>query len=196
MAFRRQRSATMGALATALTCLSACNVSAADRSSTSPRPTTSSQLTMSSPAETPPVISSYRASCAHGRPNDPPRTANADDLVLGTVRFASALVHATDQGGLQPDGSYFFKSGAEINKGAATVTLSIAPEMREEAAFLFEHADGYPQQVTVESCPAQDIWFVSGFILLKQPSACVPLDVQVLGKPEQRVMVSLAAGRC
>lgn len=141
-------------------------------------------MTVSSSAvETPAVIGSYRASCADGRPNDSPRTANADDLVLGTARFASALSYATRQGGLQPDGSYFFKSGVEINKGAAAVTISIAPEAKGEAAFLFEHADGYPQQVAVESCPAQDIWFVSGFILLKQPSACVPLDVQIRGKP-------------
>lgn len=171
-------------------------LTAADRSSTMTHSTAPSRVTVSSPAETPRVISNYRASCADGRPKDPPRTANADDLVLGTVRFPSALLYATEPGGLQPDGSYFFKSGAEIKKGAAAVTLSIAAEMREEAAFLFEHADGYPQQVTVESCPAQDTWFVSGFILLKQPAACVPLDVQVLGKPKQRVMVALAAGRC
>lgn len=196
MAVRWQRCATMGAFAMALTCLGACSAPAGDPSSTTAGPTASSRAATSSPAETPAVISDYLASCADGRPNDPREPASADDLVLGTVRFPGALQYATAQGGPQPDGSYFFKSGAEIDKGAATVTISIAPEMREDAAFLFEHADGYPQQVTVESCPAQDTWFVSGFILLKQPSACVPVDVQVLGKPKQRVIVSLAAGHC
>lgn len=196
MSSRWQGLATIAAVATALTCSGGCTAPAAEQPSTAPHSTTSSRVAVSSPAETTPVISNYRASCADGRPNDPRRAADADDLVLGTVRFASALLNANEQGGLQPDGNYFFKSGAEINKGAATVTISIAPQMREEAAFLFEHADGYPQQVTVESCPTQDTWFVSGFILLKQRSACVPLDVAVLGKPKQRIVVSLGAGRC
>lgn len=76
------------------------------------------------------------------------------------------------------------------------MTISVAPKMKAEAALLFEHSGGYPQKVRVESCPDRDIWFVSGFILLKQPSACVPLDVQVSGKPKRQVVVSLAGGHC
>jgi hypothetical protein len=96
-----------------------------------------------------------------------------------------------------PDGRYFYKTGAILHP-RSVVTVTIAPAARHHAAIDVQGGpDSGSTSVTYHACPvAPDTFWPGGFLLTEQ-TACLPLDVRVLGEPRARhVVVSVFHHSC
>jgi hypothetical protein len=130
-----------------------------------------------------------------------PAAPGPTDLVVGPLSYGGLLSFAdpANRPGVQADGSYFYKSGAQLTPGA-TVTVTIAPAASAYASVLTEY--GAPQgyrQVIFRACPGgkHGTWWVGGFVLRDRRAACLPLDIASGSSPTvRRVVVSLGRGHC
>lgn len=122
-----------------------------------------------------------------------------DDFAVGPLRYASAAAWAArspTSGTRNPDGTYFYKTGAYVTPGR-TATITIAPAARSFASIVTEYGpDQGSLSVTYSGCAHTPVWWVGGFRLTR-PRACLPLDVTVAGDPAPlHTVLSLFNGRC
>jgi hypothetical protein len=123
------------------------------------------------------------------RDGEPP---GRDDFTVGPLRYAGAAAWARTSPPSdvrEPDGRYFYKTGAVLPPGAV-VTVTIAPAARGYAAIdVTRGPEAGSASVTYRSCPSGPgrAW-IGGFLLTKK-TACLPLDVGVLGEPRSRHVV-------
>jgi hypothetical protein len=126
--------------------------------------------------------------------------AQPTDFAVGPLRYGAAASWATMPPPADvelPDGRYFYKTGAILRPGAV-VTVTVAPEARRNATIAVQGGpDPGSASVTYRSCPAApDTVWPGGFLLTEQ-TACLPLDVSVLGEPGRRhVMLSVFHRSC
>jgi hypothetical protein len=141
----------------------------------------------------------FQAGCPTG---DGQATAQPrpEDVGIGALRYAGAAAWAT----MPPpsdvrlsDGRYFYKTGAMLHPGSV-VTVTIAPTARHHAAIDVQGGpDSGSTSVTYHACPATPDTFWPGGFLLTEQTACLPLDVRVLGEPRERhVVISVFHRSC
>jgi hypothetical protein len=113
--------------------------------------------------------------CAQSRPIDTP-FPTGDDVVMGELSFGGLA--AAPAATLQPDGTAFYKSGAQLPP-SASATIRIESPADEYARIVVEA--GPPSlAVAYTGCPAGDgvgSWWVGGFLLYGRATACLPLAV-------------------
>lgn len=161
-----------------------------------------------SPVAVPPVASApagdgsaehpFQAGCSRSIRDRAP--ARPVDFAAGPLRYGAAASWATMRPPADvrnPDGRYFYKAGAILRPGAV-VTVTVAPEARRYAALDVQGGpDSGSASVTYHACTgAPDTIWPGGF-LLSERTACLPLDVSVLGEPgRRRVVLSVYHRSC
>lgn len=134
----------------------------------------------------------FQAQCAGAARSRDAAPGGRADFGVGPIRYASAGLWATmsPPGDVEtPDGRYFYKTGAILRPGAE-VTVTIAPAARRSAKIDVQGGpDSGSTSVTYHACPAAPDTAWPGGFLLTEPTACLPLDVRVLGEPRGRLVV-------
>lgn len=176
-------------------CLLVAACSPADRPSLTPPPS----LPGSPPGGTGSVTDQTRVGCADGIGDDPGSPV-PEDFVIGPLRYSAAGAWAAmrpPEGVRQPDGWYFYKTGAVVRPGV-TATAAVASEARAYAAIVVGGGpDTGSSAVTYTACPRPPDTVWPGGFLLTRRTACLPLDVTVAGRPgTRRVVLSVYHGRC
>ncbi len=167
------------------------------------------------PAPSPPLAGSPRATARTGSPDNPlllscgeesftesavPQQPQPGDLVIGPLFIVNGKRLATAKpAGYGYHGRY--KIPIIVTMGS-TVTVTIAAPARGQVVIdnPYAHARGVSRvtAATYRSCPRKAGFFAQGFAFAHgQTRGCVPLDVRIGHKPQvHHVTLSLFAGSC